>query len=584
MARSILLGLTGFIALSSALIAVQAHNQEDSNEPSNSQNDNTVQGVDLPPFKPTEIKAPFLEQFAFGWSDIWVASNATKASPGDAEVFSYVGQWEVEEPHVYQGMKGDFGLVAKTPAAHHAISASLPEVIDNKDKTLVVQYEVKAQNGVLCGGAYMKLLTESPKGVKFKEFSDETPYTIMFGPDKCGGTDKVHFIFRHKNPISGEYEEKHLKSAPSSKLSQLTNLYTLIVRPDQTFEVLINGEVASSGSLLENFEPPVNPEKLIDDPTDSKPADWVEEAKIPDPNAKKPEDWDEDAPSRIVDEKAVKPDDWLENETPDLPDPEAVKPEDWVDEEDGDWIAPLIPNPKCQNNGCGPWTRPSVPNPKYKGKWSVPMIDNPAYKGVWAPRKIANSNYFEDLQPSKFEKIGAIGFEIWTMQSDILFDNIYIGHSVEDAKALAAESWEVKHPVEKKLEEIANPPPKSTDESDKPFKEKFTEFVSYAREEFHGFMGLVWEDHMLAINSHPLVAYALVGLVGLSAGLSLIVMGLMSGSEDPDALQVAQTKKTDGASAVDKKEENGSKATSGEKPAGSKGVVRRNPTVAESDD
>jgi calnexin len=76
----------------------------------------------------------------------------------------------------------------------------------------------------------MKLLTESPKGVKFKDFSDETPYTIMFGPDKCGGTDKVHFIFRHKNPISGEYEEKHLKSAPSSKLSQLTNLYTLIVR------------------------------------------------------------------------------------------------------------------------------------------------------------------------------------------------------------------------------------------------------------------------------------------------------------------------------------------------------------------
>jgi len=37
-------------------------------------------------------------------------------------------------------MKQDFGLVAKTPAAHHAISASLPEVVDNKDKTLVVQY------------------------------------------------------------------------------------------------------------------------------------------------------------------------------------------------------------------------------------------------------------------------------------------------------------------------------------------------------------------------------------------------------------------------------------------------------------
>jgi calnexin len=54
-------------------------------------------------------------------------------------VFSYVGQWSVEEPSVYPGLKNDLGLVAKSAAAHHAISASLPEVVDNKDKTLVVQ-------------------------------------------------------------------------------------------------------------------------------------------------------------------------------------------------------------------------------------------------------------------------------------------------------------------------------------------------------------------------------------------------------------------------------------------------------------
>lgn len=54
-------------------------------------------------------------------------------------MFSYVGQWAVEEPHKYPGLKGDLGLVAKSAATHHAISASLPEVVDNKDKTLVVQ-------------------------------------------------------------------------------------------------------------------------------------------------------------------------------------------------------------------------------------------------------------------------------------------------------------------------------------------------------------------------------------------------------------------------------------------------------------
>jgi hypothetical protein len=44
------------------------------------------------------------------------------------------------------------------------------------------------------------------------------------------------------------------------------------------------------------------------------------------------------------------------------------------------------------------------------------------------PRKIKNPDFYEDKHPSNLEAMGAIGFEIWTMQSDILFDNIYIGH------------------------------------------------------------------------------------------------------------------------------------------------------------
>jgi calnexin len=58
----------------------------------------------------------------------------------------------VEEPHVLKGIKGDKGLVIKNPAAHHAISAKFDETIDNKGKTLVVQYEVKLQSQyrVLC--------------------------------------------------------------------------------------------------------------------------------------------------------------------------------------------------------------------------------------------------------------------------------------------------------------------------------------------------------------------------------------------------------------------------------------------------
>lgn len=52
-------------------------------------------------------------------------------------------------------MEGDKGLVVKNAAAHHAISAKFPKKIDNKGKTLVVQYEVKLQSEYIV--SYSKL-------------------------------------------------------------------------------------------------------------------------------------------------------------------------------------------------------------------------------------------------------------------------------------------------------------------------------------------------------------------------------------------------------------------------------------------
>jgi calnexin len=97
------------------------------------------------------------------------------------------------------------------------------------------------------------------QGIQAEEFSDKTPYTIMFGPDRCGATSKVHFIFRHANPVTGEIEEKHLSAPPAPKISMVSNVYTLIVRPDQTYTIKINNEEAKSGSLLEECVYPIFP-------------------------------------------------------------------------------------------------------------------------------------------------------------------------------------------------------------------------------------------------------------------------------------------------------------------------------------
>lgn len=146
----------------------------------------------------------------------------------------------------------------------------------------------------------------------------------MFGPDKCGEDYKLHFIFRHQNPLNKDWEEKHAKR-PDVDLKKFytdrkTHLYTLgaspveinvlfhtvpppsvhvkthvfslsVLNPDNSYEMFIDQSSVSHGSLLHDVVPPVNPLKEIDDPTDSKPQDWDERAKIPDPEAVKPDDW-----------------------------------------------------------------------------------------------------------------------------------------------------------------------------------------------------------------------------------------------------------------------------------------------------
>ena len=448
------------------------------------------------------------------------------------------------------GLAGDEGLTLKSKAKQHAISHLFEQPIDPKGKPLVVQYEVKLQKGLGCGGAYIKLLSDSAQGIQAEEFSDKTPYTIMFGPDKCGSTNKVHFIFRHKNPITGEYEEKHVKHPAYPKISKTTALYTLVVNPDQTFEILINGDSKKKGSLLEDFEPPVNPPKEIDDPEDTKPADWVDTPRIPDPAATKPDDWDEDAPREIVDESAEKPEGWLEDEPSTIPDPDAIKPEEWDDEEDGEWVAPQVPNPKCEAGpGCGPWSKPVIPNPNYKGKWSAPLIDNPDYKGPWSPRKIANPNYYEDLSPADFNPIAGVGFELWTMDEDILFDNIYIGHDPAQAKEFAKETFEAKITIEQGEE-------KKEEDAAKQQLEAGGSFVERARESINEFVGRARVDPVEAVKEMPQVAgvvgAAFAGLLGLVG----LVGGLVGGSSKP----ANKAKKVDAPSAKGKAKEAASSA------------------------
>mmetsp|Transcript_60069 Transcript_60069/g.137272 ORF Transcript_60069/g.137272 Transcript_60069/m.137272 type:complete len:465 (-) Transcript_60069:79-1473(-) len=401
-----------------------------------------------------------------------------------------------------------------SPGRLHAMAAPIEGGLEVRDSTLVVQYEIKCTNGVSCDGQYLKLL-QKDAGKDLAKFDNDARYTIMFGPDKCGSTDKTHFILQHQNPVSKAWEEKHANDMPTAHTDKNTHLYTLVIRADNSFEVLVDLESKMKGSLFTDLTPPINPSKEIDDPTDSKPAAWVDETHIDDPAASKPADWDEDAPRMIDDASAVKPSAWEDDEAQQVPDPSAKTPLDWNEEEDGEWEAPLVANPKCKAAGCGKWERPQVVNPEYKGTWTANRIENPAYKGEWTARQIANPTFFVDAHPHNLFPMSAVGFELLSISGGVVFDNILITDDEEMAMAFGEATWKVRNDAEQA--EVAAATAGATG------------VVARAKEFVSSFNERVMDSYA----EHPTVvlgaAFAMVGLL-----FALIYMCATMGGEDPE--------------------------------------------------
>lgn len=391
----------------------------------------------------------FFEQFSYESLEdsSWVKSRATTFDEGTNRVMEYVGKWALEPAIDYPVLPHEKGLVLKSRAAHHAISRTLPNKFDNTDVDLVLQYEITLQEGLECGGAYIKLLDWQENLGDYINFNSKTPFQVMFGPDVCGANNKIHFIINRESPITHKVEEKHMTNPPLARINDLTTLYTLIIKKNQDFEIRVNGKVAKAGNLLDDgiFEPSLTPPEKIDDENDMKPWLWDDGKYIPDPErSEKPDDYDQKyASHEIPDPQATKPEDWLESEPMYITNP---------DFEDGYGSMAKILNPKCLNvSGCGPWEPPMINNENYKGPWIQPTIENPNYEGEWSPRKIDNPEYYEDKNPSNLKAIGGIGFELWSMNQNILFNNIYLGHSIEEAEYIGNSTWKIKNKLQDKL-------------------------------------------------------------------------------------------------------------------------------------
>merc|ERR1712118_401807 len=218
------------------------------------------------------------------------------------------------------------GISTSKDFNYHCISSKLDKPFSSKDKTLVLQFSVKheKQEGAFCGGGYIKLLGS---GIDQKNFGGDTDYKIMFGPDICGyDVSRIHVIFNFQGENLLRTEDIKLNYDDKNKL---THLYTLVVNSDNSYEIFLDKNSKAKGQLHDDWK---FPPKTKDDPSDSKPKDWVDEKMMDDPDDKEPSDW--------VKEQQIK-------------DPEASKPDGWDDDEDGDWEAPMIDNPDYKGSWKG---------------------------------------------------------------------------------------------------------------------------------------------------------------------------------------------------------------------------------------
>jgi len=352
----------------------------------------------------------FEESFDGDWESRW-----TLGKPAGKEM----GKWDVSAGKWFVDEAVNKGLQATEDMRFYSISSKMAKPSTSKGKSLVVQFSAKVENHqyAFCGGGYIKLM---PDGFKPATFGGDDEYHIMFGPDLCGyDISHVHAIFNNKgtnllktDKISLEYSDKN----------EFTHLYTLVVNPDGTYEVLFDLESKAKGKLEDDW---AFPKKMIDDPADKKPSDWVDETEIDDPAAKKPDGYD-DIPAQI-------------------PDPDATKPEDWDDEDDGEWEPPLIDNPE------------------FKGEFVAPKIANPDYKGEWSPTQIANADYEEGVQLAAYDS-AHVGFELWVVNNGTIFDNILVTDDIEYAKAQGEKLWRPTSTGEKEKKEAWDKENKPADE------------------------------------------------------------------------------------------------------------------------
>jgi hypothetical protein len=119
------------------------------------------------------------------------------------------------------------------------------------------------------------------------------------------------------------------------------------------------------------------------------------------------------------------------------------------------------------------------------------------------------------------------------MTEDILFNNLYVGHSPEDAKKLAAETFEVKKPLE-----VAADKPDAAEEDDEESISFKDDPISFIRTRVLSFIEAAKLDPLEAFKSQPETGAALAGALFTLFGMLGALVSIIGGAQKPVVTKV----------------------------------------------
>eukprot|EP00662_Eupelagonemidae_sp_cell21_P009923 gene9924-44744_t len=117
---------------------------------------------------------------------------------------------------------------------------ALPQAFSNEGKDLVVQFSAKHEGHKygFCGGGYIKLL-----GSKLDQ--------SKFGGDDDYDVERIHLIFNNKETGINQKnlaKKEEIKMAYDDK-NEFTHLYTLVLKPDNSYAVYFDEKEKASGKI-----------------------------------------------------------------------------------------------------------------------------------------------------------------------------------------------------------------------------------------------------------------------------------------------------------------------------------------------